>query len=194
MARFRIPTVVVDEHFEPAADRDVTIRRGDGAPAVVYDAEEGGSEVEGTLRTDDLGRVPGWVEAGSYVAEVAGEGGMFGAQFQLGPAGPRQPLELTGSWENYPGYAPATFAVGSDGAVSVSGVIKAPEEGGSSYFAALPRDLAPSRTREIAALLGVVTPAGVEPRPGTILALTDGRLRAPNQPCKWLSPISPIER
>lgn len=198
MSLYRVPTVVVDAAGEPLAGAEVVLRCLDAAgEAPVATVSQGGAELRSPLVTAADGGVPGWLGPGRYAATVRGERGTIvaGAKFQLGPAGAPAALPLCDGWSDYPGYAPSTYAGDPQRGIEVTGVIKASDEEGGcagTAFARLPSGCRPERPVAVPAMLGVVTDRGVEVRVDTVVALPDGRLRAPNQPCRWLSLAAPI--
>jgi hypothetical protein len=199
MTRYRLPTVVVTGAGTLAAGVHVVVRFADDArPAEIYAAVEGDVLLAAPLATDDRGAAPGWVPAGEYIAELeAGDGAIVsGQRFRVGPPAPPALLELIGGWTAYPRYATPEFAVRPDGAVEVTGVINAPDDQGgaaATCFAQLPAGARPSRALDVPAMIGCVTPEGVDVRLDSVVALPDGRLRAPNEPCRWVSLIAPIK-
>jgi len=199
MSLYRVPTVVVGPDGRPTAGCEMTVTQVDGAAADIHPTAGGGETSTGPLFTDVTGAVPGWVAAGRYVAQVADATTtriITGAEFRVGPLGPTRPLPLRDGWSDYPGYAPATYCGSGETGVEVIGVLKAAdEEGGSAAttVAELPAGCRPTAPVAVPAIIGVVTPAGVETRVDAVVAFPDGRLRAPNQPCRWLALLAPIK-
>ncbi len=197
MPLYRLPTVVVGPEGAPLANCAVEVRAADGAPTALWEDAAGAVSLGQGARTDDAGAVAGWAAAGSYAVSVRQEGATIvtGASFRLGPLGERKPLPLCRGWSDYPGYAPSTYAGDRERGVEVTCVLKAADETGgcaATPFARLPEELAPAGPIAVPAIVGVVTPAGVEVRVDAVIALPDGHLRAPNQPCRWLSLLAPI--
>lgn len=63
--------VLLGSPARPASGASVQVNRRDtGGAAVVYTSETGSTQKTNPLTTDSLGRIDGWVEAGSYTLEV----------------------------------------------------------------------------------------------------------------------------
>lgn len=76
MARSEIPFIVqeVDGDAVEAASVQINVRGGGNPAATIFADETGGAELSNPVATDDTGRIPGWLEEGSYRITVSGTG------------------------------------------------------------------------------------------------------------------------
>jgi len=178
--------VVTDAAGGLLAGAPVLVRDAAGGEAVVFAGPEGGETLAQPLATVADGGVPGWVDAGRYEATTDADGATLrGGGFRAGPGAEPRPLPLADGWIDLDGYARSTVWA-ADGTVVLAGVIARTPDGPSPVCAVLPEDARPGAPVELPTLLGFATPHGTEVRPTALLALPDGRLRAPDEPFRWL--------
>lgn len=66
---------LVSPYVTPMSGASVLVsHRGTGTPATIYGAETGGAPIANPLASDANGRVDGWVDPGSYNAQISGAG------------------------------------------------------------------------------------------------------------------------
>jgi hypothetical protein len=186
MERRRIPAVVTGADGGLLGGASVVVRATDGGEAAVYAGADGADTLAQPLDTDAGGGVPGWVEPGGYEVSTDADGAtVHGAAFRAGPGAEPRPLALADGWIDLDGYARSTVWA-ADGTVALAGVLARTPDAPSAVCAVLPGDARPKQPVELPTLLGFATPHGTEVRPAALLALPDGRVRAPDEPFRWL--------
>ena len=74
MTRSLIPFVLTELDGDAIASANVLIQNRGGGSAQVFAAETGTTELSNPVNTDATGRIPGWLEEGSYTVTVTGSG------------------------------------------------------------------------------------------------------------------------
>lgn len=72
MARSLLPFVITQTDGDAVAAADVTVTLRSGGAAPIYAGETGGTQLSNPVTTDANGRIPGWLDEGSYTVRVVG--------------------------------------------------------------------------------------------------------------------------